>query len=88
MHGKTSLVNHTGRGVFKGLPTPLEATRYHSLIVERSSLPDSLEITAESDDGEIMGLKHKSWPLEGVQFHPEAVLTEHGKRMLKNFLDQ
>ena len=88
MHGKTSLVSHTGRGVFRGLPTPLEATRYHSLIVERASLPDTLEITAESDDGEIMGLKHKSWPLEGVQFHPEAVLTEHGKRMLKNFLDQ
>ena len=88
MHGKTSLVNHTGRGVFQGLPTPLEATRYHSLIVERASLPDSLEITAESDDGEIMGLKHKTWPLEGVQFHPEAVLTEHGKRMLRNFLDQ
>ena len=88
MHGKTSLVNHTGQGVFQGLPTPLEATRYHSLIVERSSLPDSLEITAESDDGEIMGLKHKSWPLEGVQFHPEAVLTEYGKRMLRNFLDQ
>ena len=88
MHGKTSLVSHTGRGVFQGLPTPLEATRYHSLIVERASLPDSLEITAESDDGEIMGLKHKTWPLEGVQFHPEAVLTEHGKRMLRNFLDQ
>ena len=88
MHGKTSPITHTGRGVFRGLPSPLEATRYHSLIVERASLPDVLEITAESDDGEIMGLKHKSWPLEGVQFHPEAVLTEHGKRMLRNFLDQ
>ncbi len=88
MHGKTSLVNHMGRGVFRGLPTPLEGTRYHSLIVERASLPDCLEITAEADDGEIMGLRHKTWPLEGVQFHPEAILTEHGKRMLKNFLDQ
>ncbi len=88
MHGKTSPVRHNGQGVFRGLPSPLEATRYHSLIVERASLPASLEITAETDDGEIMGLKHKSWPLEGVQFHPEAVLTEHGKQMLRNFLEQ
>jgi para-aminobenzoate synthetase component 2 len=88
MHGKTSSVTHTGKGVFKGLPSPLEATRYHSLIVERSSLPDALEITAESPDGEIMGLKHRTWPLEGVQFHPEAVLTEHGKQMVRNFLEQ
>ena len=88
MHGKTSLVNHTGQGVFQGLPTPLEATRYHSLVVERATLPDSLEITAESDDGEIMGLRHKSWPLEGVQFHPESVLTEHGKQMVRNFLER
>jgi len=87
MHGKTSPVSHTGRGVFAGLPSPFEATRYHSLIVERASLPASLEITAETDDGEIMGLRHKSWPLEGVQFHPEAVLTEHGKQILKNFLE-
>ena len=88
MHGKTSLVNHYGQGVFQGLPTPLEATRYHSLVVERATLPDCLEITAESDDGEIMGLRHKSWPLEGVQFHPESVLTEHGKQMVRNFLER
>ena len=88
MHGKTSPVRHNGQGVFHGLPSPLEATRYHSLIVERESLPKSLEITAETDDGEIMGLKHKSWPLEGVQFHPESVLTEHGKQILRNFLQQ
>jgi len=88
MHGKTSPVRHNGHGVFRGLPSPLEATRYHSLIVERDSLPDRLEITAETDDGEIMGLKHKSWPLEGVQFHPESVLTEHGKQILRNFLEQ
>jgi len=88
MHGKTSLVNHYGQGVFQGLPTPLSATRYHSLVVERATLPDSLEITAESDDGEIMGLRHKSWPLEGVQFHPESVLTEHGKQMVRNFLER
>ena len=88
MHGKTSQVRHNGQGVFHGLPSPLEATRYHSLVVERVSLPDALEITAESDDGEIMGLKHKSWPLEGVQFHPESVLTEHGKQMLRNFLER
>ena len=88
MHGKTSLVNHYGQGVFQGLPSPLEATRYHSLVVERATLPDSLEITAESDDGEIMGLRHRSWPLEGVQFHPESVLTEHGKQMVRNFLER
>ena len=88
MHGKTSLVNHYGQGVFQGLPSPLKATRYHSLVVERATLPDVLEITAESDDGEIMGLRHKSWPLEGVQFHPESVLTEHGKQMVRNFLER
>ncbi|BDI30022.1 glutamine amidotransferase [Capsulimonas corticalis] len=87
MHGKTSAITHTGKGVFAGLPSPLEATRYHSLIVERATLPDSVEITAESADGEIMGLKHKTWPLEGVQFHPESVLTEHGKQMIRNFLE-
>lgn len=88
MHGKTSPVSHSGRGVFRGLPSPLEATRYHSLIVERETLPDCLEITATTEDGEIMGLKHKTWPMEGVQFHPESVLTEHGKDILRNFLTQ
>lgn len=87
MHGKTSAITHRGQGVFRGLPSPLEATRYHSLVVERATLPDSVEITAESADGEIMGLKHKTWPLEGVQFHPESVLTEHGKQMIRNFLE-
>jgi para-aminobenzoate synthetase component 2 len=88
MHGKTSPVSHTGKGVFHGLPSPFEATRYHSLIVERATLPESLEITAETADGEIMGLLHKSWPLEGVQFHPEAILTEHGKQMMRNFMER
>ncbi len=88
MHGKTSPIMHNGTGVFAGLPSPLEATRYHSLIVERETLPDTLAITAETEGGEIMGLKHKTWPLEGVQFHPESVLTTHGKQMLRNFLNQ
>jgi para-aminobenzoate synthetase component 2 len=88
MHGKTSMVTHRGDGVFAGLPSPLEATRYHSLVVERDTLPDTLEITAESDDGYIMGLRHKTWPIEGVQFHPESVLTTHGKQMLKTFLNR
>ncbi len=88
MHGKTSPIMHSGEGVFAGLPSPMEATRYHSLIVERSTLPGSLAITAETEDGEIMGLRHKTWPLEGVQFHPESVLTTHGKQMLRNFLEQ
>jgi para-aminobenzoate synthetase component 2 len=86
MHGKTSWINHTNKGVFEGLPNPVEATRYHSLIVERSSLPEELEITAETAEGEIMGLKHKTWPMEGVQFHPESVLTTHGKEMVRTFL--
>ena len=88
MHGKTSMVTHHGEGVFAGLPSPLEATRYHSLVVERESLPDCLEITAESDDGYIMGLRHKTLPIEGVQFHPESVLTTHGMQMLKTFLER
>jgi anthranilate synthase component 2 len=86
MHGKTSPVRHTGRGVFGGLPSPFTATRYHSLAVERESLPDALEITAWTDDGEIMGLVHRALRVEGVQFHPESVLTEHGHALLRNFL--
>ena len=86
MHGKTSPVMHTGKGVFAGLPSLFTATRYHSLAVERASLPDCLEVTASTEDGEIMGLKHKTLDVEGVQFHPESILTEHGHQMLKNFL--
>ncbi|MBC7655868.1 MAG: aminodeoxychorismate/anthranilate synthase component II [Frankiaceae bacterium] len=91
MHGKTSPIHHTGVGVFAGLPSPFQATRYHSLVVEKDSLPDCLEITAwtESEDGsfdEIMGLRHRTLAVEGVQFHPESILTEHGHAMLKNFL--
>jgi anthranilate synthase component 2 len=86
MHGKTSLIRHEGAGVFAGLPTPLEATRYHSLIVERSSLPDCLEITAETDDGIVMGLRHRQLQVEGVQFHPESILTAGGHDLLGNFL--
>jgi anthranilate synthase component 2 len=88
MHGKTDAIGHTGQGVFKQLPTPFTATRYHSLAVERASLPDCLEVTAWTDDGEIMGLRHKSLPVEGVQFHPESIATEHGHAMLRNFLQQ
>ena len=87
MHGKVSRVRHSGRGVFARLPREFLATRYHSLVVERASLPGCLEVTAESDDGEIMGLRHRSLPVEGVQFHPEALLTEHGHRMLQNFIE-
>ena len=91
MHGKTSPIHHEGKGVFAGLPSPFLATRYHSLVVEKDSLPDCLEITAwtENEDGsfdEIMGLRHKTLPVEGVQFHPESILTEHGHAMLRNFL--
>ncbi len=86
MHGKTSPIRHDGSGVFRGLPKPFTATRYHSLVVARDSVPAELEITAESDDGEIMGLRHRSLPLEGVQFHPESVLTQVGKDLLGNFL--
>jgi anthranilate synthase/aminodeoxychorismate synthase-like glutamine amidotransferase len=86
MHGKTSQIRHNGRGIFKGLAQPLEATRYHSLIVRRESLPDSLTITAETSEGEIMGLEHRNFPIHGVQFHPESVLTSEGKKLLANFL--
>ena len=91
MHGKTSLMHHTGVGVFEGLPNPFEATRYHSLVVAADTLPDCLEITAWTEDGkgqreEIMGLKHRDLAVEGVQFHPESILTEHGHALLKNFL--
>lgn len=92
MHGKTSMIRHHGKGVFRDLPDPFEATRYHSLVVDQASLPDCLEITAwtEQADGsrdEIMGLRHRSLPIEGVQFHPESILTQHGHHLLRNFLD-
>ena len=86
MHGKTSAIYHKGRGLFSGIPSPFQATRYYSLIVEEP-IPDSLEVTAFTRDGEIMGLRHKEHPIVGVQFHPESILTEHGKRILQNFLD-
>ena len=88
MHGKTSMIQHTDVGVFNGLPNPFRATRYHSLVIERESLPDCLEITAWTDDGEIMGVRHKTMIVEGVQFHPESILTEHGHAMLANFLKE
>ena len=87
MHGKTSLVRHDGKSLFAGLPNPFPATRYHSLIVERESLPEALEVSATSPDGLIMGLRHKEMRVEGVQFHPESVLTEPGKKLLANFLE-
>jgi anthranilate synthase/aminodeoxychorismate synthase-like glutamine amidotransferase len=86
MHGRTSPIAHDGNGVFKGLPTPFTATRYHSLIVERDSIPAQLEISAWTAEGEVMGLRHRELPVEGVQFHPESFLTEHGHDMLRNFL--
>jgi anthranilate synthase component 2 len=86
MHGKTSSVFHNDVGVFKGLPNPFTATRYHSLVIERETCPDCLEITAWTDDGEIMGVRHKTLAIEGVQFHPESILTEHGHELLGNFL--
>ena len=86
MHGKTSQITHNGTGVFRGLPSPFTATRYHSLVVERSSIPPALEITAESEDGLVMGLRHREFPIEGVQFHPESILTDAGHDLLANFL--
>jgi anthranilate synthase component 2 len=87
MHGKTSQVDHDGRTIFKGLDSPMTCTRYHSLIVEEKSLPGELEVSARTADGTIMGLRHRSFPVEGVQFHPESVLTIDGKRLIRNFLD-
>lgn len=86
MHGKTSMIHHDGEGVFAGLPNPFEATRYHSLIIRRETLPDCLQITAETDQREIMGVRHKNMPIEGVQFHPESILTQEGKKLLANFV--
>ena len=87
MHGKTSAIRHDGRGVFAGLSNPFTATRYHSLAVLRDTVPDGLEVTAWAEDGEIMGLRHRRFPIEGVQFHPESILTVEGKRLLRNFLE-
>ncbi|HTQ01763.1 MAG TPA: aminodeoxychorismate/anthranilate synthase component II [Casimicrobiaceae bacterium] len=87
MHGKLSPVSHDGRGVFTDVPSPFAVTRYHSLAIERDGVPAQLLVTATSDDGEIMGVRHRQWAVEGVQFHPEAILTEHGKKMLENFLE-
>ncbi|MES2996009.1 MAG: aminodeoxychorismate/anthranilate synthase component II [Verrucomicrobiota bacterium] len=87
MHGKTSLIHHNNGSVFAGMPEPFQATRYHSLIVKRETLPGCLEVTAWTDEGEIMGLAHKQYPVHGVQFHPESILTEHGKKLLANFLE-
>ena len=87
MHGKTSLIHHEGQSVFKGLENPFEATRYHSLVVKKETLPDCLEVTARTEDGIIMGLKHKDLNVHGVQFHPESILTDSGKQLLKNFLE-
>jgi anthranilate synthase component 2 len=87
MHGKVSAVSHDGEGLFAGLPSPFTATRYHSLAIDRASLPAELEVTATAEDGEIMGVRHRGHRVEGVQFHPEAILTEHGKRLLANFLE-
>ncbi|MEQ1719954.1 MAG: aminodeoxychorismate/anthranilate synthase component II [Nitrosomonas sp.] len=88
MHGKTSPIYHHGTGVFRNLPNPFIATRYHSLVIERASLPDCLEVTAWTEDGEIMGIRHKTLAIEGIQFHPESILSEHGHQMLQNFLNQ
>ncbi|OUS20918.1 aminodeoxychorismate/anthranilate synthase component II [Rhodobacterales bacterium 59_46_T64] len=87
VHGKIGHIKHGGAGVFAGLPSPFDATRYHSLVVDRATLPDCLEVTAELDDGTIMGLQHKTLPIHGVQFHPESIASEHGHRLLQNFTD-
>jgi anthranilate synthase/aminodeoxychorismate synthase-like glutamine amidotransferase len=87
MHGKTSAVSHSGAGILKGMPNPFQAGRYHSLVVDRASIPAELAITAESPDGLVMGLRHRRYPIHGVQFHPESVLTPQGKQLLRNFLE-
>jgi anthranilate synthase component 2 len=87
MHGKTSMIAHTGEGVFKGIPSPFTVIRYHSLAIERASLPACLEVTAWTDDGEIMGVRHKEFDIQGVQFHPESILSEHGHALFRNFLE-
>ena len=88
VHGKMGMMHHTGKGLFKGLPAPYEATRYHSLIVDRETLPDTLEITAELEDGTIMGLQHRDLPIHGVQFHPESIRSQHGHALLQNFVNE
>ncbi len=88
VHGKMGQVHHSGKGLFSGLPSPFEATRYHSLVVDRDTLPDCLEVTAELEDGTIMGLQHKDLPIHGVQFHPESIASEHGHALLQNFLNE
>lgn len=87
VHGKLARIHHQGRGIFAGLPSPFAATRYHSLVVDRKSFPEDLEITAETEDGTIMGLRHRTWPIHGVQFHPESIASDHGHALLRNFLD-
>jgi anthranilate synthase/aminodeoxychorismate synthase-like glutamine amidotransferase len=87
MHGKTSMIHHNGEGIFRGLPSPFEATRYHSLVIRRETMPNCLKITAETDIGEVMGIRHKTLDIEGVQFHPESILTSHGKELLANFVE-
>ncbi|MEW6145530.1 MAG: aminodeoxychorismate/anthranilate synthase component II [Thermodesulfobacteriota bacterium] len=86
LHGKTSQIHHDGKGIFKDIPDPFEATRYHSLLVDRETLPDCFEVSAWTDEGEIMGIRHKEYPMEGVQFHPESILTKYGKDILRNFI--
>ena len=87
VHGKTSLINHDGKGVFSGIPSPFRAIRYHSLVIQKDHLPNELEVSAWTDNGIIMGVRHKSLPVEGIQFHPESIMTEFGKELLSNFLN-
>jgi anthranilate synthase/aminodeoxychorismate synthase-like glutamine amidotransferase len=87
MHGKVSAIRHNGQDLFEGMPNPFQATRYHSLVIKRETLPECLEITAETDEGEIMGVRHRQYPIWGVQFHPESILTQEGRTILRNFLN-